>query len=132
MKGRLKLANKVGILGEDLACRFLMKRGYVIIARNYLKPWGEIDIVAEKGKKLYFYEVKAVTHVTRSKVSGETSHRPEENVHPYKIAKLRRVIETYLLERAPESQEWEFGVITAKISEKERTARIELIPDIVL
>ena len=132
MKGKLNLTNKIGKLGEDLSCKFLEKRGYEIVSRNYLKPWGEIDIVAQKNEKLYFYEVKAVTCVTLKSVSGVTSHRPEENVHPFKIAKLRRVIETYLLDQTAGEVDWEFGVITAHVSEGERKAQIKLMPNIVL
>jgi Holliday junction resolvase-like predicted endonuclease len=50
-----------GNLGEDVACLFLMKHGFKIVGRNYLKPWGEIDIIAEKSEKLYFVEVKSVS-----------------------------------------------------------------------
>ena len=42
---------KVGNLGENLACRFLAERGFKIVERNYRKKWGELDIVAEKNKK---------------------------------------------------------------------------------
>jgi len=39
---------RFGDLGELLAARFLMKHGFSIIEKNYWKPWGEIDIVAER------------------------------------------------------------------------------------
>lgn len=131
-KGKLNLTNKVGKLGEDLACKFLMKRNYKIIERNYLKPWGEIDIIATNNRKIYFYEVKSVTCVTKEGVRKSQRYRAEENVHPYKIAKLRRVVETYLLEQGAKDIEWEFGVVTVHLNESDRVAHIKLIPNIVL
>ncbi|MBU4223686.1 YraN family protein, partial [Patescibacteria group bacterium] len=36
---------KIGELGENIACKFLMKHGHEILDRNYRKKWGEIDVV---------------------------------------------------------------------------------------
>lgn len=49
----------LGILGEDLACDELRRRGYAILARRYRTRAGEIDIVARDGETLVFVEVKA-------------------------------------------------------------------------
>ena len=48
-----------GRVGEDLACRELRRRGYVILARRFRTRHGEIDIVARDGDVLVFVEVKA-------------------------------------------------------------------------
>jgi putative endonuclease len=50
---------ELGKLGEDLACRELVRRGYAIVARRYRQRRGEIDIVARDGKTIVFVEVKA-------------------------------------------------------------------------
>ena len=47
-----------GRRGEDLAAVFLLERGYRIIARNWRRKTGEIDIIAVRGKMLVFCEVK--------------------------------------------------------------------------
>ena len=48
----------IGKIGEELVCRYLIKRGYNIISRNYRIKGGEIDIIAENGDYLAFVEVK--------------------------------------------------------------------------
>ena len=49
---------KLGDWGEEMACNFLLRRGFKIKERNYFSTVGEIDIVAEKGGDFYFIEVK--------------------------------------------------------------------------
>ena len=39
---------QIGDQGEEVACKYLVGKGYRVLERNYLKPWGEIDIVAER------------------------------------------------------------------------------------
>ncbi len=51
-------ARQIGDLGEKAACTFLKKSGYKILEKNYLKPMGEIDIIAQKGEYISFIEVK--------------------------------------------------------------------------
>jgi putative endonuclease len=52
-------AHSLGKLGEDIACRELIRRGYAILARRYRTRFGEIDIVSEQHGVLVFVEVKA-------------------------------------------------------------------------
>lgn len=119
---------KIGDIGENVACLFLEKHGFKIVERNYLRKWGEIDIVARKGGRLHFVEVKSV--------SSET-YRPEENMHQAKLHRLYRTIETYLLHRKPNPPagkyevEWQLDLITARIDLDTRQARVELIENIV-
>ena len=73
---------EVGKLGEDIACKYLIKKGYKIIKRNFKKPWGEIDIIARApGKTLVFVEVKAVSE-------GEI--KAEDQLTKAKLKKLKR------------------------------------------
>ncbi len=48
-----------GILGEDIVCTELRKRGHNILARNYRKRVGEIDIISTVDDTIVFTEVKA-------------------------------------------------------------------------
>ena len=67
---------QIGQEGEEQAAEFLRAKGYKIIARNFLIPGGELDIVAYDKKTLVFAEVKTrasnafggpVAAVTRTK-----------------------------------------------------------------
>ena len=49
----------LGRIGEDLACRELERRGYVILERRYRRRGGGIDIIARDGETMAFVEVKA-------------------------------------------------------------------------
>ena len=118
---------KIGRIGEDIACRFLVKHGFDVTDRNYLKRWGEIDIIAKKRGILHFVEVKTVT--------CETHSRPEENVHQWKIERLKRVIQTYLWEKFKqdvENPEWQFDVIAVFLDVKHRRAHCRFSENIIL
>ncbi len=121
---------QVGNLGEDVACTWLKNQGYLIVERNYLKKWGEIDIIAAKDKIIHFIEVKSVI-VRGNKAS--LGHRPEENVHELKVRRLRRVIQSYLLEkRFHHDALFKFHILTVVMNETTRRARINFLENIVL
>lgn len=48
----------LGVFGEDAAVRFLRKKGYWIVERNFSCRFGEIDIIARKAEFVVFVEVK--------------------------------------------------------------------------
>ena len=53
------MSTEKGKKAEELACRYLQRHGYEIIARNCRLGRGELDIVAKQGQILVFVEVKA-------------------------------------------------------------------------
>ncbi len=119
---------KIGKIGEDLACKFLVKHGYKVIQRNYLKIFGEIDIICSKGNILHFVEVKAVSRIT---FEGADEFRPEDNVHSSKLARIGRTIEAYLYEN-PTRADWQFDVIAVQLDNKSHLARINMISDLII
>ncbi len=48
----------LGRSGEELAARFLQRRGHQVLARRFRNRHGEIDLVTRSGRHLYFVEVK--------------------------------------------------------------------------
>ncbi|MBK6500131.1 MAG: YraN family protein [Saprospiraceae bacterium] len=53
---------KIGTLGEDIVCQFLINLGYRILERNWRYSKAEIDIIAMDGNILTFIEVKAKSY----------------------------------------------------------------------
>ena len=47
-----------GAQAETIAAQFLVRRGLVIVARNFRTRAGEIDLVARDGRTLVFVEVR--------------------------------------------------------------------------
>jgi putative endonuclease len=47
-----------GRRGERIACRFLLRQGFDILARRFRARRGEVDLVALEGETLVFVEVK--------------------------------------------------------------------------
>ncbi|MEZ5351127.1 MAG: YraN family protein [Bryobacteraceae bacterium] len=60
-RGRWHADLAAGRRGEDLAHRFLERRGMTVVARNYKTPSGgaEVDLIAWDGGDLVFIEVKS-------------------------------------------------------------------------
>lgn len=132
---------KIGEIGENIAVKFLMKHGFFILDRNYTKKWGEIDIVAEKANKIYFIEVKSVSRETLNTFIPKSyndsderyQHRPEDNMHPWKMKRLARTIQTYLLsKRIPDEKEWQVDLLVVYLCQKEKRARVKVVSDIIL
>ncbi len=140
---------KIGEIGENIACKFLVKQGFTILERNYTKKWGEIDIIAQKSvkeekgskysDKLYFIEVKAKSVVKyaldKDNVNRETIDRyqPKDNMHPWKLKRLSRTIQTYLVShKETDNMEWQFDLICVFLDLEQKKARIKLVEDIIL
>ena len=115
----------IGKLGEDIAVKYLENHGYSILERNYRKPWGEIDIVAQQSHELVFVEVKAQNQAFE--------WRPEENITWHKKRQLSRIVSTYIKEyKIPENQDWRIDVLAIKLDFETKNAQIEHIKNINL
>src|SRR3990167_8126723 len=114
---------KVGEIGENIAVKFLMKHGFSVLDRNYTKKWGEIDIVAKKAGKLYFIEVKSVSSFCYAQdVPRETdNYSAEDNMHPWKLKRLSRTIQTYLLDKnVDDDLEWQVDLLVVYLNLKNK------------
>ncbi len=126
--------NEVGAYGEKIAANYLKKLGLQILELNYLKKWGEIDIVARGTDGVRFVEVKTVSYETKADLNAAISRgtwRPEENVHRHKIQRLYRAIESWVMEKNYDG-EWEIDVIAVRIVPRERYATVRYIPNVIM
>ena len=105
MFGKIKETGNisVGQQGEALACQYLSRQGYRVIARNYRTKLGEIDIIAEEQGTLVFVEVK-----TRR---GHQCGHPFEAVTPTKCRQISKVALEYLAETGREGHSARFDVV---------------------
>ena len=92
-----------GAWGEDLALRYLTRRGYSLVERNFRTRRGEIDLVVRNDGVLVFVEVK----LRRTTNFGD----PLEAVTPRKQATIRSLAVQYLAERNPHFDTLRFDVI---------------------
>lgn len=81
--------NELGILGEQLAVAYLLRKGYIIHQRNFVYNKAEIDIIAEKDKQLIVVEVKT----RNSAFFGD----PQSFVSKNKIKLLVKAANEYLI-----------------------------------
>lgn len=87
-KRTMKLNHATAQAAEDLACQYLKKQGYAIVARNWHCPFGEIDVIAKKKQLLLFVEVKWRKNAAFGGVQESITH--------HKKIKMHRTIEMYL------------------------------------
>ncbi len=127
------MRQKIGQIGEDIACKYLKNIGFSVVCRNYRKKWGEIDIILKKGNLIHFVEVKSVSRENIEKISQETDqHNPEDNIHEAKLKRISRTVQSYLMENEVEEGNWQFDVVAVFIDIHSRKARVRYLPDIVL
>lgn len=129
MKKFTSKSQKVGEIGENVACRHILGLGFEIVDRNYTKKWGELDIVAEKGRLIHFIEVKSV--FCKNLDEEFLMIRPEENLNTEKINRLKRTIQTYILEKKYNG-EWQFDLMCVYLDTENKKAKIKILENLIL
>ncbi len=68
---------RIGDIGEDIACKYMSKEGYAILARNVQVSHKEIDIIAENDEYTVIVEVKtlSVTKEHAETIGGRASEQ---------------------------------------------------------
>lgn len=105
----------VGKKGEESAVRYLKKRGYRIIERNFRCKLGEIDIIAMDKNYLVFIEVKK----KESPIFGN----PVEAVDEKKQKQMEKVALSFLKYKGLRDVDCRFDVVSITLD------KIELIKD---
>ena len=112
----------VGTAYEQIAGRFLEKKGFQILEYNYRCRAGEIDLIAQKGRELAFVEVKL-------RKDGRVA-QAREFVDRRKQEKLRTTAQLYLAEHPTQLQpRFDVVEIYAPQGLATRVPEIYVIPD---
>jgi|SRR5579862_1333942 len=107
-----------GLQGEEHVAQYLMCQGFAIVARNYHKEYGELDLVAIKGDVCAFVEVKA------------RAYHLFETAVLVPLAKQKKMIKTayaFIAERKIIDKVYRFDI--ALIYQTCDTLTLEYIPD---
>lgn len=94
---------QTGSLAEDRAVSFLKQKGHRILARNYRRNCGEIDIISYDGKTLVFTEVK--------KRNSTAFGGPLGAITKSKQTKIVQTAELYIKENAPKFDTIRFDAV---------------------
>lgn len=88
---KMAIHNELGKKGEEISVKFLQKKGYEILERNWRYKKAEVDIIARKNKVLAIVEVK-----TRS---SNYLGNPQDFVSRKKIKLLVEAVNEYVTSR---------------------------------
>jgi putative endonuclease len=110
---------KLGSKGEKLAAKFLKRKGYRIVHRNYRCRLGEIDIIAKQDDTIIFVEV-------RTKQTDEFG-APQYSITAAKKGHISKVALWYIKENKLINQSCRFDVVAITFSENSRKPDIEHI-----
>ncbi|MEI7480177.1 MAG: YraN family protein [bacterium] len=131
----------VGDIGEDLACRFLINKGWRLVDRNYLKKCGEIDLILEdQDNVLHFIEVKTVSADLLGNIAGNVNHetnlvsrvRPEENIHQRKLERVIKTANLYLLsKKISQETKWQIDAVIVYLDRINKKSSVKLLENII-
>ena len=131
MKNFVSKTQKTGEIGENIACKYLENNGFKVIDRNYTRKWGEIDVVATRKNMLHLIEVKSV--FCDDLDMEAIMIRPEENLHGRKLARLRKIIQTYFADKKmPNDRKWQFDLACVYIDKQNKKAKVKILENIIL
>ena len=125
------LGGDIGGLGEKIAIKYLTKKGYKILDKNYKPSFvsgpqtGEIDIVAKFGGTISFIEVKALN-------KKSSNYYPENKVDFLKQRKIIKTAERWLMEKKISlDSQWQVDVIAIEINLETKKAKIRYLANAV-
>ncbi|GEM_PF-1860280 len=112
-----------GLLGETLAARYFLQKGFKLLEKNFHVQGGEIDLIVQKDSTLFFVEVK--TRTSNSFGAGEQAF----NFH--KRQKLLRAIFQYLHQKSPLHARWQLDFVSIQLDQKSKKAKLKHFSDIL-
>lgn len=123
---------KTGKAGEDLACKWLKKRGFAVKERNVRYPWGEIDIVCVKDGVTHLVEVKSTAIPFDKHRVGRERYRPEDHLHGVKLRRFKLCVEAYSTSRGAKPLPYTADVLIVHVNHEARNGHVEAVWDVEL
>lgn len=128
----LKISNKIGLLGENIALKFLLSKDFHLLEKNYLTKYGEVDIICEKDRLIHFIEVKSVSCENLDAFLS-LKYKPEEKVTFSKIKKMHKVVEIFLSEKDYQRvSPIQIDVLSVYIDQKSKKAKVVPFWNVIL
>ena len=93
-----------GAWGERMAEKYLKRHGHHILARNFLCPMGELDLVTRDGDTVVFVEVKSR--------QGADCQDPLETVTPVKWSRVERAARLFRAQQRLDDAPCRFDLVT--------------------
>ena len=77
-------------IGETFAAEHLKEQGYRILARNYRFRHGEIDLIAQQGKRIVFVEVKTRRSLKFGSPQAAVTKQKQRQISKIALAYLQK------------------------------------------
>lgn len=111
------LRKKFGCVGEEIAEKWLKRKGYKSVQKNYLIRGGQIDMIMEqKDRTIVFVEVKI-----------RRNRNAEIRIGKMQILSLQRAAQTFLEENKMQNRIWRIDLVWINITAKESGKRVATI-----
>jgi putative endonuclease len=124
-------AKELGEFGENLACGYLVKKGFKILGRNYRITFGELDIIARK-KSLFFASRQPIHFVEVKAIIASGDFFPEDRVDERKQRKLRQLAQIWLKSHGfKPDHPHQIDVIGITVNETTRNANLRYVGNAV-
>ncbi|PID83348.1 YraN family protein [Candidatus Campbellbacteria bacterium] len=112
---------KIGNLGEKIAKKHLENKGFSFVDANFLKPFGEIDLIMKKGKIYYFVEVKTTRNIN-------FEFLPEQHFDFKKMQKFEKVVNFYVEQN--DISDFDLLLLAVYLDIKNKKAKVKIIDSI--
>lgn len=123
-KGEFENTVAKGRRAEALSARIFRARGFSVLAQNlYFGHTGEIDLILNRGKRLYFVEVKSCY-----RGGSEENVDPLEQIQRQKLLRIRRCAEIYVNQHMIWQFHIHFLAVSVLFSEGNRLLKWSCVP----